>query len=267
MADNDIIMNISKRVIFLSLLILFSPTSSAAPDQLNSAVNQQNQINLKNTASQKKIEKIADQTQSIFNEYKQTLRESENLRIYNNNLEKLIVSQKTEISSLNKQLNEIDATNQGIVPLMIRMVGTLEKFIELDVPFLLDERKNRIASLKQLLIDANITTSEKYRRIMEAYQIETEYGRTIEAYQGKISDNGNQRTVDYLRIGRLSLVYQTLDGKQASVWDHTNKSWAELSSDYSAQIKKGIRIAKKQSAPELLTLPISAKKSAQKAGK
>ena len=256
-------MAFSKRVIFLSLFILFSPISLANPDPLNSAINQQNQVNLKDAASQKKIEKIANQTRNIFSEYKQTLRESDNLRIYNNNLEKLIDSQKTEISSLNKQLNEVDATNEGIVPLMIRMVDTLEKFIELDAPFLLDERKNRIATLNQLLIDANITTSEKYRRVMEAYQIETEYGRTIEAYQGVISSNDNKRTVDFLRIGRLTLMYQTLDGNEAYVWDQDNKTWNELEDDYSSQISKGIRIAKKQAAPELLTFPVPAQKAAQ----
>lgn len=257
-------MSNSKPIFLFAILFAISTFSYANPDKLGTAIQKQNSINTDAATSQKKIDKLADQSRSIFIKYKQTLREAENLQIYNNNLEKLIASQDNEIVSLNKQLGEIDETNQGIVPLMISMVETLEKFVSLDVPFLLNERNKRISSLKQLLVDSSITTSEKYRRIMEAYQIETEYGRTIETYQGKLEENGNKRTVDFLRIGRLSLIYQTLDGKQAFVWDQQNKSWTELSGDYAAQIKKGMRIAKKQAAPELLTMPVSAHKDSAK---
>lgn len=245
-------------ILFLTLILT---NTTVVGDTIQEAIKAQSAINTDNASSQDKVNRLETQSQKLLEKYRQTLRQTDNLRIYNDNLNKLIDSQNSEISSLNKQLGEIDATNQGIVPLMIRMVDTLEQFIKLDVPFLLDERTQRITSLKQLLVDANITTSEKYRRIMEAYQIETEYGRTIETYQGTLSDNGNKRTVDFLRIGRLSLVYQSLDGKQAYVWDHSGKTWNELPGDYAGEINKGIRIAKKQSAPELLTMPVQADKA------
>ncbi len=253
-------MSITKRILYLILLIIFSPLSSANPDQLNSAINQQDQINKEAETSQKKINKLADQSQRMLGEFKQTLRETSNLKVYNNNLEKLLISQKQEIQSLNKQYDEIETTNQGIVPLMIRMIDSLATFIDLDVPFLMTERKNRIAALKELMVSANITTSEKYRRVMEAYQIETDYGRTIEAYRGTLNSNGQQRTVEFLRIGRITFLYQTLDGNEAGVWDQPNKKWNALSSDYLTSIRKSIQIAKKQAAPELLMLPVSATK-------
>lgn len=245
--------------------LLFYPSLLlASSDKLQDAINTQSRLNSTDNSSQTKINKLADQSQDLLAQYKQVTREAENLKIYNNNLEKLIHSQTSEITSLNKQLSEIDATNHGIVPLMIRMLESLDKFIDLDVPFLLTERKNRIAVLNDLLVNASITTSEKYRRIMEAFQIEAEYGRTIETYRGSLSNTDNKRTVDFLRIGRLSLVYLTLDGNDAFVWDHGNSQWTELSGSYVSQIQKGIRIAKKQAAPELLSMPLSSKKIANK---
>ena len=250
----------------LLFTLLFYPSLLlASPDKLQDAINSQSRINSTDNSSQTKINKLADQSQELLAQFKQVSRETGNLKIYNNNLEKLINSQTREITSLNKQLSEIDATNHGIVPLMIRMLESLDKFIDLDVPFLLTERKNRIAALNELLVNASITTSEKYRRIMEAFQIETEYGRTIEAYRGSLSGVEDKRTVDFLRIGRLSLVYLTLDGNDAFVWDHGSSQWTELSGSYVAQIKKGIRIAKKQAAPELLSMPLPSKTSANKA--
>jgi len=65
--------------------------------------------------------------------------------------------------------------------------------------------------------------------------------------------------VDFLRIGRIALVYQTSDGAEAGAWNNTTRSWEPLSSgDYSAAIRKGVRIAKKTATIELLNMPIAA---------
>ena len=102
---------------------------------------------------------------------------------------------------------------------------------------------------------ADVTNAEKYRRIVEAYQIENDYGRTIEAYRGTL-DNG--KTVDFLRVGRIALVYQTLDGEETGVWDQGAQDWVELDDSYRTSIKQGLKIARKQSAPDLIELPLPA---------
>ena len=102
---------------------------------------------------------------------------------------------------------------------------------------------------------ADVSVSEKYRRIVEAYQIEIEYGRTIEAYQGKVGD----KTVDFLRAGRVALLYQTLDGKETGYWDADAKKWVQ-DNDYEDAIEAGLKVAKKQAAPDFIVVPVHAPK-------
>jgi len=139
---------------------------------------------------------------------------------------------------------------------MARMIDTLDAFIQLDVPFLMDERTKRVADLKLMLTRADVSVSEKFRRVIEAYQIEADYGRSIEAYSGELLLAGEAKNVDYLRVGRVSFVYQTRDGKQLGQWDQSNKKWAELPSGERLNIAKGLRIAKKQLAPDLMLVPV-----------
>jgi len=138
------------------------------------------------------------------------------------------------------------------------MIDALAKFIELDVPFLQKERNERVAKLRKIMNRADVTESEKYRRLMEAYQIENEYGRTIEAYRDEIELQNKMTTVDFLRVGRVVLLYQTLDGQQAGMWDQQTRKWKTLPREYLASIPKALRIARKQAAPDLIRLPIPA---------
>ena len=223
------------------------------------------QINVDNAAreSQKKVSKTADQTKTIVDEYRATLRKIENTKIYNAQLRKLITSQEEEMVSMKAQIEDIKNTNKEIFPLMLRMIANIEEFIKLDVPFLPEERERRLTQIKEIMDKAKVSTSEKFRRVIEAYQIENEYGRTIEAYRGLQTVDGKELTVDFLRVGRISLVYQTLDGKQSGYWDQKERQWKELSSSYRKSIQQGLKMARKQSAPNLMTLPVPAPQEVQ----
>jgi len=142
--------------------------------------------------------------------------------------------------------------------LILNMQTSLEEFVRLDVPFLPEERQQRLAKLKAMMPRADVTNAEKFRRIVEAYQIENNYGNTIEAYRANIELQNKVSTVDFLRLGRVSLYYQRLDGSETGIWDTKQKQWQLLSNDYRNVIRQGLRIARKESAPDLLTLPVPA---------
>jgi hypothetical protein len=139
------------------------------------------------------------------------------------------------------------------------MIDGLEQFVELDVPFQKEERLQRVQFLRDNLDRADVSVAEKFRGVLEAYNIELQYGRGIDTYRGTIELNGADREVDFLRVGRIALVYQTTDGAVSGAWDASNRVWEELGSgEYDAAIRKGIRIAKKQATIELLNMPVAA---------
>ncbi|MGV6827342.1 MAG: DUF3450 domain-containing protein [bacterium] len=241
------------------LLSLSSPFALASnKDKVDASIKTQDSTEKAAAGSQDKIDRIADETDRMLAEYKLTLRQYETLKAYNDHVQKIVVSQEQELQSIADQMAEVDTTDQGVVPLMARMVDALDQFVKLDVPFLVEERTTRIETIKGLLDRADVTVSEKYRRIMEAFQIEMEYGRTIEAYGGPLQKNGKTLSVTYLRIGRLTLLYQTLDKKEAAVWNKDSRNWDVLPQEYAKSVSQGLQIARKQAAPDLLKLPVSA---------
>ena len=143
------------------------------------------------------------------------------------------------------------------------MLDSLDKFIALDLPFLPEERNQRIAKLKAMIVRADVTNAEKFRRILEAYQIENDYGNTIEAYRADLNSGDVISSVDFLRLGRVALYYQRFDGSETGFWDKENNQWQVLSTDYHSAIRNGLRIARKEIAPDLLTLPIPAAEAGQ----
>ena len=242
-------------------LCIFSLTltnfTHAETDSLKSAVETKIKTQDDSQKSQKKINTLVEETQDIVQEYRDTIRKSDSLSTYNQQLKKLITQQKESLGSIQRQLDNVEETQRSIVPLMIKMIDTLEKFVALDLPFLKAEREQRITLLKEIMDRPDVTLPDKYRRIMEAYQIEMEYGRTIESYNDTVSMSGQEYTVDVLRVGRVLMTFQTLDWKLSGVWNKEKKNWEKLSSEYNRSINQVLQIAKKQAPPELIKLPVS----------
>jgi TolA-binding protein len=238
----------------LTLALWFG--ASALASTTSQVMNEQSAANKEARDSQGRVDNLDDETRRLLDEYASVLSRTENMRVYNQQLQRYINSQEEEKVSIRRQIEQVTETNHGIVPLMIRMLDSLEQFVALDVPFLNDERKDRLTDLRSMMDRADVSTSEKYRRILEAFQIENEYGRTIEVYRGPITVGGNEMTVDFLRIGRVALMYQTLDGRSQAYWNDTKKAWEPLSSSYSRPIRDGIRIARQQAAPDLIKIPV-----------
>lgn len=232
--------------------------SAVANEQLKPVIDSASKINQSAQKSQTKIDKIADTMQGRLQQFKTVNKEIDGLTIYNKQLEKQISNQLLEMENINVSIDQVSVIERQITPLMLKMITSLEQFIALDVPFLPKERANRLASLKELMDRADVASSEKFRRVLEAYQIEVDYGRTIESYTGLIDVDGQEREVDFLRIGRLDLIYLTKDGKKAGVWNTEASNFERLPDSNISQINKAIRIAKKQLAPDMLTLPVKA---------
>lgn len=220
-------------------------------------------------ASQQRIAELDEEASRLLAEYRQVVSETQNLNVYIRQLGAQVESQEEELASLQRQLDEIETTASEVMPLMERMLETLEHFVALDMPFLQEERQRRIANLHDLMRRADVSVSERYRRLVEAYGVEMEYGRTIESYRGRLrsdgaemaesangaAGNGDVRTVDFLRLGRVALLYQTLDGRETGYWDVHRDRWV-VDNSYQRAVRDGLRIASQQAAPDLLIVPV-----------
>lgn len=211
-------------------------------------------------ASQKSVDTIAEATGDITAEYKSVLKVVEGLKVYNDLLEQQLMAQRAELADIEKSIEEVSIIERQVVPLMMRMLDAAEQFVALDMPFLLKEREARIARRKALLADPSVSVAEKFREVLEVFQVENEYGRTIEAWTGSLdTGNGNLREVQFLRIGRVSLTWQSADGRETGAFNPATRMWEELSpEEYRTQVSRGLKVARKQSAPDLLTLPVLA---------
>ncbi|TGD75765.1 DUF3450 domain-containing protein [Mangrovimicrobium sediminis] len=209
--------------------------------------------------SQVKIDRLADETRDLLNDYKTVTKQIDGLKVYNARLQRQIDNQVQQMADIDESIDQVTVIQRQMTPLIIRMIDGLEKFIELDVPFHMEEREQRIAFLRSNLDRADVSVAEKFRQVLEAYQIENEYGRGIEAYKGAVDINGQEREVNFLSIGRIALVYQTTDTELAGAWDQASRSWVPLDrSEYRNAIMAGLRIARKEAAIDLLTLPLPA---------
>lgn len=212
--------------------------------------------------TQTRVDALADEAQTLLGEYRLKLQALDQLRRYNANLERTVADQEREKTSLARQIEDFGDLERGIVPLMLDMVDALDDFVRLDMPFQRSEREGRVRALRALMDRADVSVAEKYRRIMSAYEVEAEFGRNIEAYSGELDTGAGPRQVEFLRVGRTVLAYQTPDRTESGYWDGAKRVWRPLPSRYRGALRQGLRIARKQAAPRILTLPVMAPASA-----
>lgn len=238
--------------------------AAATAQQLDPPIEARVGANQAGAESQKRVEEIATETDGLIAEFRLTNKKIESLQIFNRQLQQVIDSQNEELASLQRQIDGVEEVGRAVTPLMLRMIEALDQFVAFDIPFLSEERKDRVASLRVLMRRSDVAEPERYRRILEAYQIEGDYGRTIDAHSGTIDKDGAEVPVDFLRIGRIGLLYKTRDAKEYGVWNHQEKTWQPLDpGGWANWIDEGLRVAKKQSAPQLIRVPLPQPTDAQ----
>jgi len=232
------------------------PLYLASQDIIDEAIDVQVDSSSLSAKAQSDIEQLDEVSKKLYFEYKDTLNEYKSLKNYDDQLSKIIDSQLIEIKSINEQLESLDDINIDILPLLKRMIDALRLFIEVDIPFLLDERIARVNNLDELILRSDVTTAEKYRKVFEAYQIESDFGKTIENYSSYITLDNQEIAVDYFRLGRLGLFYRTPDGDETGYWDSSRETWVHVGNDLDKDIKSALDISNRQAPPNFISLPL-----------
>ena len=237
-----------------------------AAESVTDVLQQQEGYQQQAASSQKRIEELDDETVKLLSEYHTELERLDDLQTYNANMRKMRASQDAETVRLKQELAEIEVVRRELLPLMVEMIDVLARFIQLDQPMLVAERQARLQALRDNLGRSDVALGEKYRRIIEAYQIEAEYGQNIEAYEGTLSLDARELTVDFLRVGRLALYYVSLDRSQGGLWNPSSRSWFALDSNQLELLDFALRVARKQAPPNLMPLPLWTNTSAGATG-
>ena len=207
--------------------------------------------------SQQRVETTHNRSEKLFEQYRSASKQVEGLKLFNNRLSKLVQVQRLEMEVTRKEIAYTAIIRRQIAPLMERMINALEEFIQLDMPFLQKERQNRIVFVRSALARPDVSPSEQLRQVLEAYSVESEYGRKLEAYRDTIAlPSGENREVDILRVGRIALLYLTPDESNAGIFNSKTNQWGVLPGHFRNDVRKGVRIAKKQAAVDLMALPI-----------
>lgn len=238
----------------LAAALMVAPVAWAQNDALSKSLDVTQRAQQASVASQQRVDQLDDQTRALLERYRSASWQAQQLNVYAQQLNELLTQQTAQIASLRQQLADLDRAGEDLMPLMLRMTDSLEKFVALDLPFLHDERQARIDNLKQALGDPQVNAGEKFRRILEAYQIEVDYGRTLGVERVDVDGDA----MDVLRVGRIGLYALTPDGGNPKMWDARTGKWSALSRGEAASIREGLKMARELTAVNLLELPVLA---------
>ena len=244
-----------KKLHYIIISLTFS-LFIGAQDIVDETLNSQVDANIPGVVAQKEIDNLDEQAKKLYYEFKDTVSEYEGLRRYDDQLEKIVFSQEEEINSILKQIDSLDNVNKEILPFLKETIDSLRKFVNLDIPFLKESRLARLDNLDSIILKSNVTTAEKFRKVFEAYQVETAFGNTIETYPGFIELEGQTITVDYFRMGRLGWYYRSANGKESGYWNKFEDSWVHTNGKLNDEIKLALDIANRQTPPNFITLPV-----------
>ena len=207
--------------------------------------------------SQERINNLVEGTRSLEDQYRAINKEIDGLKVYNRLMRAQVEGQAATLEDIALSMDQVDVINRQIFPLMERMIDGLKQSVALDIPFLMDERNKRIADLEAIMERSDVTVAEKFRKVMEAYQIENDYGTTIENYPQSLTIDGATRSFNMLRVGRIGLYFQSDDTKITGRWNNEARAW-EVDNSARNEVRKGLRVARQLIAPELIIVPVPA---------
>lgn len=234
------------------------PMLAGAADPVEQARDTVTETNQADAASQDRIDRLSEETRRMLDAYREAVTRTQQLQVYNRELEKIVAEQERRKQALQDRIAQVGDLREQVEPLMLRMIDGLERFVEADLPFSLAERRERVDGLREAAANPDLNVAERFRRVLEAYQAEAEYGRTMGTYRGEIEMDASPRLVEFLRVGRTMLFYLTPDDARAGYWDRDSSSWQPLPDRYRGPIREGIRVAEDVAAPQLIEVAVPA---------
>lgn len=240
-----------------AVLIAGMAMPAVAQGQLRQALDTGEQATRKAEQVQDQINQLDDQRSDMVSEFRTLLQRTQAAQLYARQQEKVVESQRRELESLTEQLGRVDEITAQTTPMLIDMIDDLERFVQADLPFRLNDRTESINALRTAMENPQVPIVEQYRLIIEAYKREMEYGRTIQTWPEEIAVEGVEAPVmvDMFLYGRVALVYLSPDNKYAARYDRASKAWVPVPGKFKEDIAQAIKVAKGTTTPSVLYAP------------
>lgn len=250
---------ISRRFRPLAALLLVLATAAARSEETLSGILDTGAESARaGQEAQARIDALAAETGSLLAEYRTLSRQLDGLALHNARLERQYEDQQRRLAGIAAASEGAVALQREIAPLLVRMIDSLEQFVALDLPFRLEERRARIAALREALERSDTPLDAAFGAVLEAYRTELDYAAAIGSWTETITIDGESRTADLLHLGRSLLLAQTPDQQRSLRWDPATAAWVALDDDYAGALHDAIRTARGEIAPRVLRLPFPA---------
>ena len=246
----------------LAAVLVFGVAAMPAQAQLRSALDTGENATRQAERTQTRINQLDDERSEMVREFRTILQKTDAAKLFAAQQEKDVESQRRELVSLNDQLGRVDEITAQMIPMMLDMIADLEGFVAADLPFKSAERNDRLENLRTVMDRADVPPAEKYRLIIEAYQAEMEYGRTVDTwdvdtYIDPNDPNSGPTKATMFQYGRVALVMLSGDERSAYRFNREGRTWDSVSGSYIADIKQAIKVAKGLTGQEVLYAPVS----------
>ncbi|NRA30717.1 MAG: DUF3450 domain-containing protein, partial [Parvularculaceae bacterium] len=171
-----------------SAIVVAWSASVPATAQFREALDVSRQTARDGARSQQRVEALDQEASALLNDYRANVKQLDLLTRFNDSQRAEVENQLSQIAGLEQDIANVEGLEQAVVPLIGDMLAQLKVIVAADIPFLVEERQARLDRLDAVMADATQTAASRFRLIVEAYQIENEYGRTIQAYDNVVVD-------------------------------------------------------------------------------
>ncbi|MBN2645079.1 MAG: DUF3450 domain-containing protein [Desulfuromonadaceae bacterium] len=223
------------------------PHQVEAPLQRSLALQQQ---------TQQQADSWEQEKQQLLREYEQLQQQQRQLEQRRDSLLGQTRECTAQIAEAERAIREAKRLTSESQPFLEQSVVRLRQAVAEDLPFLTPERTERLERLQQAIDDPQLAAGEKYRRLMESLQIEADYGRSVEVSQQNLSLAGQNALMNVLRVGRLALFAQSLDGRRGAFYDVALARWQPLDERWQSELQRALAMGSKQRPVDLTTLPL-----------
>lgn len=232
--------------------------AAAQPLSLQPVLQAEAQLRASGVSAQEQVNDLASARQDLMADYRRVQKELDIQKLYNAQLQAQIRVQDAKKLEIRQAIEDVSRLQRQIPPLSGKMLESLADYIRLDLPFHIQLRTGQIEMVRQSMVSADIKPSEQLRQILELYDIEMQYSRTIDTYDQFIDIDNHELEVSVLRWGRLALLFLSKDESTVGIYNAQQKQWQALPSSYRNDVRKGLRMARKQASLDLLLLPVPA---------